>query len=207
MKKYSLPVQLFKLLVSLVLSWFIVSLVFSSIFVEEVPQYVTSIEIIVAIVFALIVVIIYDYNEICSERSLVQKTRQDVKSAIEVRKKLIDKAEKVIDKYSEKETELYKKFAEARGNTSSTEASLKAISEAYPNLKANEGIQKLLNQLDNVEKLILDSKRQYTFCVAQYNASIHSFPVVIVKPIFKWQEINSEVMFEEEIVSDEELGI
>lgn len=207
MKNFSLPVQLFKLLISLILSICIMSIVFSSIFVEEEPIYASAIEMACAIIFAVVVVIVYDYNEICKERSLISKTKQDVISSIDVRKKLIEKAEKVVDKYTQEETEIYGKFAESRGNEKRAKVSIRNITEAYPQLKSNEAVQKLLNQLESIERLILDSKKQYTTAVADYNASIHTFPVVLVKPIFKWQNENAEVVFEDEIVSDEELGI
>ena len=157
--------------------------------------------------FALLVVIIYDYNEICRARSTVQKARQDVKSAIEVRKQLIGKAEKVVEKYVDKETDLYKKFAEARKDADFTAPNLKAISETYPDLKSNAGVQKLLTQLEDVEKLILQSKNQCTYFISEYNTIIHTFPVVLIKPIFKWKDEDTTIIFEEEIVTDEELGI
>lgn len=207
MRKFSLPIQLLKILVSLIISYCIIGIVFSSIFIDEVPKYLDFVQIMVAIIFAIVVVIVYDYNEICRAKSSVQKARQDVRSAIDVRKQLIDKAEKVVDKYVNKETEMYNKFAESRKAEMNVATSLRAITESYPDLKSHAGVQKLLSQLEDVERLILESKKQYTYFVAEHNTIIHTFPVVLVKPIFKWKDENAELIFEEEIVSDQELGI
>lgn len=209
MKKYSLPVQLFKILVSLILSISIIYIVGDSILVDmnETPKWFEFIETVIAIIFALLVVIIYDYNEICRAKSTMQKAKQDVKSALDVRKQLIGKAEKVVDKYVDKETELYTKFAEARKDGLSAVTSLKAISETYPDLKSNAGVQKLLSQLEDVERLILQAKNQCTYFIAEYNTIIHTFPVVLIKPVFKWKDEETNIIFEEELVTDEELGI
>lgn len=209
MKRFSLPIQLLKILISLILSISIIYIVGDSILVDmtEMPKYFQFIETIIAILFALLVVIIYDYNEICRAKSTLQKAKQDVKSAIEVRKQLIEKAEKVVDKYVDKETELFSKFAEARRDGVSAATNLKAISETYPDLKSNVGVQKLLSQLEDVEKLILQAKNNCSYFVAEYNTIIHTFPVVLLRPFFKWKDEETNIVFEEELVTDEELGI
>lgn len=207
MKKFSLPVQLFKILVSLIISWIIVVLVFSSIFIDGIPDNLNFLEWVLAILFAIIVVIIYDYNEVCRAKSSVQKARQDVRASIEVRKKLIDKAERVVDKYVDKETDVYSKFAETRKSEESVLSSFKVVTESYPDLKSNAAVQKLLSQLEDVEKLIFQAKKQYTTFVAEHNTIIHTFPVVLIKPLCKWKDEEVEVIFEEELVTDQELGI
>lgn len=207
MKKYSLPVQLFKMLISLLLSWFIVSIVMSSIFVDEQPKYLDIYELVIAIVFSLIVVIIYDYNEICRSKSTVQRTRQDIKSAIEIRKRLIDKSERLVDKYIDKETKAYENFIKERYANANVAGSLKLVTESNPELKSSLGVQKLLTQLEDTERLILQSKNQYSYFVSEYNAAINTFPVVLVKRIFKWKEEDTNTILDEELVTDEELGI
>lgn len=209
MKKFSLPTQMAKILVSFVLSISIIFIVGDSILVdmEEIPKFFIFAEVVIAIFFAITVVIIYDYNEICRAKSTMQKAKQDVKAAIEVRKQLNEKAEKVVDKYVDKETEMYSKFADARKESSSVIVNLKAVSETYPDLKSNAAIQKLLTQLEDVEKMILQAKTQCTYFISEYNTIIHTFPVALIKPFFKWKDEETTVIFEEELVTDEELGI
>ena len=209
MKKTSLPMQLLKIMISLIISMAIIEIVFDSIYVsfDDVPRYMEVIKMALSIFFALLVVIIYDYNGICKARSMVQKGKQDVKSAISIRRQLIEKAEKVVEKYVDKETAVYKNFADSRKSENDVALSFKAIAEASPKLNSNAGVQKLLVQLEDAEKLILQYKNQCTYFISEYNTIIHTFPVVLVKPIFKWKDEESVNIFEDEMVTDQELGI
>lgn len=70
MKKFSSPTQLAKILILFILSQSIIFIIGDSILVDtnEIPKFFIFIETIVAILFALLVVIIYDYNKICRAR-------------------------------------------------------------------------------------------------------------------------------------------
>ena len=78
----------------------------------------------------------------------------------------------------------------------------------YPEMQGNIHTQKLLNQIESTERERLSVKLRYTDIVASYNAKIHSFPIAIIRIICKWEDIGIEFkLTEEELVSDEELGI
>jgi LemA protein len=57
---------------------------------------------------------------------------------------------------------------------------LMAVSEAYPNLKANENFLGLQNELANTENRIAFSRQAYNNTVTQLNTSIQSFPAVLL---------------------------
>ena len=54
-----------------------------------------------------------------------------------------------------------------------------ALSEAYPNLKANENFQQLQNELTDLENKIAASRRFFNSAVQEYNSGIQRFPAVL----------------------------
>lgn len=84
-------------------------------------------------------------------------------------------------------------FQQAQNELSGALKSLLAVSEAYPDLKANENFRDLQVQLEGTENRVTTARSRYTETVADYNASIKKFPTVIyagwfgfdAKPQFK----------------------
>src|SRR5260370_13210284 len=54
-----------------------------------------------------------------------------------------------------------------------------ALSEAYPNLKANENFQQLQIQLTHLENKIAAARRFFNNAVQEYNTGIQSFPAAL----------------------------
>ena len=71
------------------------------------------------------------------------------------------------------------KFQKAQGELSQALKSLLAVSEAYPDLKANENFKDLQVQLEGTENRVTTARGRYTQAVAQYNTSIKKFPTNI----------------------------
>lgn len=71
------------------------------------------------------------------------------------------------------------KFQQAQSELSSALKSLLAVTEAYPDLKANENFMNLQTQLEGTENRITIARRNYTEAVQQYNTSIKKFPTTI----------------------------
>ena len=55
-----------------------------------------------------------------------------------------------------------------------------ALSEAYPDLKANQGFLALQAELSETEDRIAYARQYYNDAVNQYNTKIQSFPGVLV---------------------------
>jgi LemA protein len=85
------------------------------------------------------------------------------------------------------------KYQEAQNELSGALKSLLAVTEAYPDLKANENFRDLQNQLEGTENRITVARKNYTEAVLEYNTSIKKFPTNIyagwfdftAKPQFK----------------------
>ena len=88
------------------------------------------------------------------------------------------------------------KFQEAQNELSQALKSLLAVTEAYPDLKANENFMNLQTQLEGTENRITTARMRYTESVRDYNTAIKKFPTTIYagwfgfdpKPQFKAEE-------------------
>lgn len=71
------------------------------------------------------------------------------------------------------------RFQEAQNELSSALKSLLAVTEAYPDLKANENFMNLQAQLEGTENRIATERKRYTESVLEYNTAIKKFPTTI----------------------------
>lgn len=67
-------------------------------------------------------------------------------------------------------------FQRAQGEVSSALGRLLAITENYPELKANENFSELQAQLEGTENRIAEARKRYNAAVETYNVEIRSFP-------------------------------
>lgn len=76
------------------------------------------------------------------------------------------------------------KFQEAQGELSQALKSLLAVTEAYPDLKANQNFMNLQTQLEGTENRIATERGRYTEAVRTYNVAVKRFPANIWASIF-----------------------
>lgn len=77
--------------------------------------------------------------------------------------------------------------AKAEGELSGTLKSLFAISEAYPELKANTNFIELQKELSDTENKIQAARRFYNGTVRDYNTKLQSVPSNIVGNLFRFK--------------------
>jgi LemA protein len=75
--------------------------------------------------------------------------------------------------------EAFKRFQEAQQQLSGALARLLAVSERYPDLKANQNFLALQSQLEGTENRIAVARRDYIEAVRLYNTELRTFPGVI----------------------------
>src|ERR1700675_4890984 len=75
--------------------------------------------------------------------------------------------------------EAFKAFQQNQGMLSQTLSRLLAVSERYPDLKANQNFLSLQSQLEGTENRIAVARRDYIEAVRQYNTELRTFPGVI----------------------------
>ena len=79
------------------------------------------------------------------------------------------------------------KFQAAQGELSSALTRLMAVSENYPNLKADGLFQNLQAQLEGTENRVTVARHRYVQAVQDYNAYIRSFPVNLTAKVFGYK--------------------
>lgn len=77
-----------------------------------------------------------------------------------------------------------KRLNAAQGELSSALSRLMAISENYPNLKANQNFLELQAQLEGTENRIAVERRKFNEAARSYNADIQRFPRNILAGMF-----------------------
>lgn len=83
--------------------------------------------------------------------------------------------------------EAFKKFQAAQGELGSALSRLMAVSEQYPNLKANQGFSDLRVQLEGTENRITVARNHYIKAVQDYNVLARSFPSNLTAMVFGYQ--------------------
>lgn len=78
------------------------------------------------------------------------------------------------------------KFSQVQGELSSALSRLMAISEAYPDLKANENFRDLQTQIEGSENRIAVERRNFNEAARVYNTSIQMFPRNILAGMFNF---------------------
>lgn len=76
------------------------------------------------------------------------------------------------------------KYAQAQGELSSALNRLMAISEAYPDLKANQNFRDLQTQLEGTENRIATERRRFNEMVQTYNVYVQQFPRNLIAGMF-----------------------
>ena len=84
-------------------------------------------------------------------------------------------------------------WMQAQGEVGSALGRLIAISENYPELKANQNFLELQKQLEGTENRISTERRKYNEVVRNYNAKIRRFPTNLIAGMFGFEK---RVMFE-----------
>lgn len=75
-------------------------------------------------------------------------------------------------------------FQKAQGELSSALSRLLAVSEAYPELKANENFKELQAQLEGTENRIAVERKNYNETAKHYNVKVRSFPTNLIAGMF-----------------------
>ncbi|WP_353155953.1 LemA family protein [Herminiimonas fonticola] len=80
----------------------------------------------------------------------------------------------------------FSKFQQVQGELSSALSRLMAISENYPQLKADTSFRDLQSQLEGTENRITVARQRYIAAVQEYNVLARSFPTNITAKIFSY---------------------
>ena len=85
--------------------------------------------------------------------------------------------------------EQLQQFQAAQGELSQALGRLIAVSEAYPDLKANENFRDLQVQLEGTENRINEARNSFNTAVQNYNVKIRRFPNSLLAGIFGFDKM------------------
>jgi len=83
--------------------------------------------------------------------------------------------------------EAFQKFQQVQGELSGALSRLMAVSENYPNLKADTQFRDLQSQLEGTENRITVARQRYIVAVQDYNVLARSFPTNLTAKMFGYQ--------------------
>jgi len=162
----------------------------------------STLYIVLGIVVALILFLVYKYNFFVTLKTRSQEAWADIDVQLKRRYDLIPNLINTVKGYAAHEAGTFEKVTEARaramqaGTTaekgeaenilSGTLKSLFAISEAYPDLKANTNFIQLQNELSDTENKIMASRRFYNGNIRDFNTGVQMFPGNIIAGMFKF---------------------
>jgi LemA protein len=97
--------------------------------------------------------------------------------------------------------ETFQKFQAAQGELSSALSRLMAVSENYPQLKADTSFRDLQSQLEGTENRITVARARYIAAVQDYNVSVRSFPKNLTAMMFGYEAKPSFTVENEKAIS------
>lgn len=163
------------------------------------------------VLIILIVLVIWGiaiYNGLVADRTHVDESWHQIDVQLQRRNDLIPNLLNTVKGYSKFESSTLEKVTKLRTSLMNISAdgenvdmqklmeksnelsnclkSIFAVSEAYPDLKASQEYQQLMEELSNTENKIAYSRQLYNSTVANYDQTIQQFPKNIVAKMFKF---------------------
>ena len=162
----------------------------------------TPINIILAVVAVIVAWGIFAYNGFVALVNRTKEAWSDIDVQLKRRYDLIPNLIETVKGYATHESGVFQKVTEARSQAmqagtpaehSASEnmltgalKSLFAVSEAYPDLKANQNFLSLQNELSDTENKIQAARRFYNGNVRDLNTAIQVFPGNVIANFFKF---------------------
>ena len=156
------------------------------------------------IIVLLVIWIISIYNGLIKSRQKVDNAWSQIDVQLQRRFDLIPNFVETVKGYMKHESETFEKITALRtswansstvgekakldGELSGALKTIMAVSENYPELKANQNFSELSEELRNTENKISFSRQFYNDSVTMYNTKLELFPSNIVAGMFNFQK-------------------
>ena len=160
--------------------------------------------IVIALVVLLLLYVIVTYNGLVRLRNRIQNAGAQIDVQLRRRYDLIPNLVETVKGYATHEKGTFEAVTQARANAINAQGpaeqaqaenmisgalkSLFAVSEAYPDLKANQNFLSLQEELSGTEGRISYARQYYNDAVLRMNTKIQSFPSNILAGMFGFKE-------------------
>jgi LemA protein len=144
------------------------------------------------------------YNKFVSQDEAIKAQWAQVQNQLQRRNDLIPNLVETVKGYATHEESVYKDIADSRSRLLAAKSPeetiaaanqqttalgrLLAISENYPQLRANEQFNRLMDELSGTENRIAVERKRYNDRVQEYNTSMRQFPANVTARIFGFKE-------------------
>jgi LemA protein len=165
---------------------------------------ISSTWIILGVLVVLVVWIIMIYNGLVAMRQRVNQSFADIDVQLKQRHDLIPNLVETVKGYATHERGTLEAVIKARNTAmaapgidqkvqaenmlSGALRQLFALSESYPDLKANANFQQLQGELSDIENKLAAARRFFNNAVQEYNTGIQNFPAVLFAGTFGFRE-------------------
>lgn len=147
------------------------------------------------------------YNGLVSLEEEVESAGSAVSVYLQRRADLIPNFVSTVQGYSDYEKETYTAVTEARSAVSGAKTAgeqaeaaeqldsaisvwVNAVTEAYPELKANENYIALQDELSGSESRIATARKDYNDAAKEYNSAVRRFPKNIIAAMFGFERVD-----------------
>ena len=161
----------------------------------------------IVVVVAIAMAIAGVYNNLVILRNRVDNAWQNIDTQLQRRNDLIPNLVETVKGYASHEQETLDAVVSARAAATSATTpedkmaadgiltgalrQLFAVSEAYPDLKANTNFQQLQAELSNTEDKISYMRQSFNDTVMKYNTAIQTFPAVLIAGMMGFKQRDS----------------
>jgi LemA protein len=156
----------------------------------------TSTWIVLGAIALLVIWVVIIYNGLVAMRQRVNQAFADVDVQLKQRHDLVPNLVETVKGYASHERGTLEAVVQARNAAMTAQGpaqmaqaenmltgalrQLFALSEAYPDLKANQNFQQLQTELADLENKIAAARRFFNNAVQEYNTGIQQFPAVLL---------------------------
>ena len=144
------------------------------------------------------------YNKFVSQEEAIKAQWAQVQNQIQRRNDLIPNLVETVKGYATHEESIFKEIADSRSRLlaaktpeetiqasnqqSSALGRLLAVSENYPNLKANEQFNRLTDELAGTENRLATERMRYNERIQEFNTQRRRFPSNVTAKMFGFKE-------------------
>lgn len=118
---------------------------------------------------------IKSYNKLQSSKQSIVEQASNINVSLQKRRDLASRIIDIAQGFGDHE-----KLTHMQVSSNSSSENLSALSQSYPQLKANETYLKLMSQLEDLENTISDRRVSYNRSVNRYNSFRSNFPTMLV---------------------------